>query len=92
MELRDWIHDKSKIYAMNCAMIGVYIGYTAVTVRNVKNRRQQPSIRLAKSISNYTNGEVSVEELMKGPYTPRGKKPVDTAPTGDHAIGNTTLT
>jgi hypothetical protein len=54
-------------------MIGVAVGYTPVTIRNIKNRRQKPSLRLAKIISEYTNGEVTVEELMNAKYRKKGK-------------------
>lgn len=42
------------------------IGYSRNQISGIANEKLKPSLRLAKVIENATNGEVTVEELMKG--------------------------
>ena len=42
------------------------IGYSRNQISGIANGKLKPSIRLARVIENATNGEVTVEELLKG--------------------------
>jgi transcriptional regulator with XRE-family HTH domain len=42
------------------------IGYSRNQISGIANGKSKPSLRLAKVIEQATNGEVTIEELLKG--------------------------
>jgi len=42
------------------------IGYSRNQISGIANEKLKPSLRLAKLIEQATNGQVTVEELLKG--------------------------
>ena len=60
MELREWLHQNR----MKISTFSRQIGYAREYITNVSNRKSIPGRHLARTISNATNGEVTIQELM----------------------------
>jgi DNA-binding transcriptional regulator YdaS (Cro superfamily) len=60
MSLKEW----AKKNRWHYSEISKEIGYHRIYLNDVANLRRKPSKRLATVISKFTNGEVTVEELL----------------------------
>lgn len=61
MDLKEYLFRKD-IYVTDFAK---QIGYTPDYIYLIKEKKKKPSFRFAKAIEEATNGEVTVEELLK---------------------------
>lgn len=62
MDLKDYLY----INRMTINQFSELIGYSRNHISGIINRRLKPTKKLAQYIEKMTNGEVKVEDLMKG--------------------------
>lgn len=62
MDLRTYLFN----HRMKVAEFGRRINFSAIHLHKIIHGERKPSLKLAKIIEKETNGEVTIEELMKG--------------------------
>jgi transcriptional regulator with XRE-family HTH domain len=72
MRLADYLYSKN----INKAQFARLIGISPMHLSNICNRRRNPSVPLIKRIQEYTNGEVSMDDLFN-PEVPSRLKTKD---------------